>query len=65
MDQPTLTAEQWQVIVDLLESEARQLPTEIHHASMAATKERLRHRREIVKELLSLLGGEAPTEELG
>ena len=64
MDQPALNAEHWQLITELLQSEARQLPTEIHHAGLAATKQRLRHRRDLVNELLALLGAEPTAAEL-
>jgi hypothetical protein len=41
---PNLTDSEWRLIAELLESECRRLPTEIHHTRTGAFREELRRR---------------------
>ena len=51
----TLQNEELQLIIELLESERSELPTEIHHTDTSEYKERLSIRLEIVNGLLEKL----------
>ncbi len=53
--QVALENEEWQLIIDLLEKEQKELPAEIHHTDTTEYKERLLKRQEIVDKLLSAL----------
>jgi hypothetical protein len=50
-----LENDEWQLIIDLLEEEQKELPAEIHHTDTMEYKERLLNRREIVDKLLGAL----------
>lgn len=52
MDMPILTAEELEIVVDLLEEEHRNLPAEIHHSQTPDTKTRLHARLKTVERLL-------------
>jgi hypothetical protein len=53
--QVTLDDEDWQLIIDLLEMEQKELPAEIHHTDTTQYRERLLKRQEIVNRLLHTL----------
>lgn len=50
-----LENDDWQLIIDLLEKEQKELPAEIHHTDTAEYKERLLKRQQIVDKLLGAL----------
>ena len=54
-DEPRLSDEEWDLIVELLECERNELPVEIHHTRSASVREDLQHRAEIVRQLLDRL----------
>ena len=47
-----LSREEWELIMDLLEEERVELPTEIHHAGVSEVREDLRKKRELVEETI-------------
>jgi hypothetical protein len=47
--------EEWQLIVELLESERSELPGEIHHTDTSEYKGRLSKRLDVVNKLLATL----------
>ena len=49
---PNLTEDEWALIVELLEREQSELPTEIHHTRSSSYRDELRARRKMVDELL-------------
>lgn len=51
--QPVLVTEEWEIIIELLESERSSLPTEIHHADRAEIREKLRQRLELLDGLIA------------
>lgn len=52
-DSQTLrTAEDWDLVVELLQRERRELPVEIHHADAYEVKDHLRRRLDHVGQLL-------------
>jgi hypothetical protein len=53
--QITLDDEEWQLVIDLLQTEQKELPAEIHHTDTTEYKERLLQRQEIVNRLLHSL----------
>lgn len=53
--QPTLTDSEWEIIVELLELERRDLPAEIHHTDTTDVRSRLQERLDIVNRLLARL----------
>ena len=50
-----LENDEWQLIIDLLEKEQKELPAEIHHTDTTEYKERLLKRQQIVDKLLGTL----------
>ena len=54
-DEPKLSDEEWDLVVELLECERNELPVEIHHTRNASVHEELQHRAEIVRKLLDRL----------
>ena len=54
-DEPRLSDEEWDLIVELLECERNELPVEIHHTRNASVHEELQHRAEVVRKLLDRL----------
>lgn len=50
--QPALTEAEWNIILELLARERRDLPIEIHHTSTRKYREELRERLRMVEELL-------------
>jgi hypothetical protein len=57
VEQPQLSAPEWDLIMQLLEREQNELPTEIHHTRTASVREELRARQEAVRSLLERLQG--------
>jgi hypothetical protein len=51
-EQPELSAEEWALVIELLERELNDLPAEIHHTRLAAYRDELRRRESLVKSLL-------------
>lgn len=47
-----LSREEWELIMDLLEEERVELPTEIHHARVSEVREDLRKKRELVEKTI-------------
>jgi hypothetical protein len=54
-EQPTLSDDEWRLIVELLEREQSDLSPEIHHTRTADVRDDLRARKEIVRSLLERL----------
>jgi hypothetical protein len=54
-EEPRLSDEEWDLIVELLECERNELPVEIHHTRNASVHEELQHRAEVVQKLLERL----------
>jgi hypothetical protein len=52
----TLNDNEWQLLVDLLQSERNQLPTEIHHTDSPEYKDGLSKRLQLVDKLLATFG---------
>ncbi len=55
MERPTLTDEEWSLVVELLERESVELPVEIRHTSTREFREQLRARLNLVDGLLARL----------
>ncbi len=53
--QASLTGEQVQLLIELVEGECRRLPVEIHHTHRGEFKEHLRRRLELAETLLERL----------
>lgn len=51
--QPVLVPEEWEIIIELLESERGSLPAEIHHADRAEIREELRQRLALLDGLIA------------
>jgi hypothetical protein len=51
-DQPKLTPEEWELVIELLERERSELPVEIHHTRNARMREELHQRSKMVHGLL-------------
>lgn len=49
--QPTLTREEWALVLELLEQELHELPSEIHHTDRADYREKLHTRRVVVERI--------------
>ena len=58
--QPELSPEEWALIVELLERERGELPSELRHTRLASMREDLRHRAKMVEQLLKRLRAAAP-----
>jgi hypothetical protein len=54
-DQPQLSEAEWALVIELLQREHDDLPVEIHHTRVAAFREELRHRQELVNGLMERL----------
>ena len=54
-DRPNLTEAEWELIVELLQREQNELPTEIHHTRSSSLRDELRARRKRVDGLLQRL----------
>ena len=54
-DRPNLTEAEWTLIVELLQREQNELPTEIHHTRSSSLRDELRARRKMVDGLLQRL----------
>ena len=50
--QPVLTEAEWNIILELLARERRDLPIEIHHTSTRKYREELRDRLRTIEDLL-------------
>ena len=57
--QPVLTDEEWGLVIELLERERRELPSEIHHTATREMRRKLRVRLDILDKLLARLGSTA------
>lgn len=55
---PKLTEEEWRLVIELLEAECRQLPSEIHHTATGQYKQHLRSRFDTASGLLRRLQDE-------
>jgi len=54
-EQPKLSDAEWALVIELLQREQHDLPTEIHHTRVASYRDELRHRYEMVRNLLGRL----------
>jgi hypothetical protein len=54
-DEPRLSDEEWDLIVELLECERNELPVEIHHTRNANVRAELQQRADLVQHLLERL----------
>ncbi len=54
-ERPNLTDAEWTLIVELLQREQNELPTEIHHTRSSSLRDELRARRKMVDGLLHRL----------
>jgi len=52
---PVLDAREWDLVVELLESECKRLPVEIHHTRTASFRDELRRRFETAEAILKRL----------
>jgi hypothetical protein len=50
--QPALSDVEWQLVIELLEREQKELPSEIRHTRTISVKDELHRRSELVKKLL-------------
>ncbi len=53
---PTLTNAQWEIVVEVLRRERRELPSELHHAQTSSVRDGLRRRIKEVDGILDILG---------
>jgi hypothetical protein len=53
--QPVLTDAEWELVLQLLEHERNELPSEIHHTRTFVLREELRRRLEMVDSLIARL----------
>jgi hypothetical protein len=54
-DQPTLSGQEWALVIELLQHENDELPVEIHHCRVAAFREDLHRRLKMVQGILERL----------
>jgi len=54
-EQPAISEREWAVIIELLQRELTELPSEIHHTVRAAYRQELLERRKLVEGLLGRL----------
>ena len=54
-DEPRLSDEEWDLVVELLECERNELPVEIHHTRNASVRAELQQRADLVQGLLGRL----------
>jgi hypothetical protein len=52
---PCLSAEEWGLVLELLERERRELPAEIRHTRTVSVREELRNREQLIDGLLQRL----------
>lgn len=55
-DQPVLTPEEWRLLVELLQQELDELPTEIHHTDSFELRQSLQERRKKLETLIGKIG---------
>jgi hypothetical protein len=63
-EQPKLSEAEWALMIDLLQEEHDELPTEIHHCEVASYREELEDRHEMVKNLLGRLSPQWSSAEV-
>lgn len=54
-EEPRLSEAEWHLVMELLEREQSELPTEIRHTRVSSMREDLHHRAEMVQNLLGRL----------
>jgi len=54
-EQPKLSEAELALVIELLQREHHDLPTEIHHCRVASYRDELKHRHEMVRSLLGRL----------
>jgi hypothetical protein len=54
-DRPNLSAQEWALVIEMLEREQDELPVEIHHCRVASFREHLHERLQLVDGLLDRL----------
>jgi hypothetical protein len=52
MNEPKLSEAELALVIELLQREHHDLPTEIHHCRVASYRDELKHRHELVRSLL-------------
>lgn len=52
-NKPALNDEEWALVIELLEREGRELPSEIHHTDSPEYRAQLRHRLALLENLLA------------
>lgn len=62
--QPTLSQAEWALLIELLERERSELPTEIHHTDTTSVHAELKQRLEMVDRLLERLRGAAKAKSV-
>ena len=60
VDRPELSDAEWELVVEMLERERGELPTEIRHTRTRTVREELRARERMVQDLLRRLREPAP-----
>jgi hypothetical protein len=55
LDQPRLSEAEWNLLIELLESERDELPVEIRHTRASNVRNELQQRADMVRELLEKL----------
>ena len=55
LEQPVLTEAEWNLILQLLARERRDLPIEIHHTSTRKYRDELRERLRMIEQMLERL----------
>ena len=50
-DEPRLSDEEWDLVLELLECERNELPVEIRHTRSEGVRKDLRHRADVVRRL--------------
>jgi len=58
--QPILSDAEWGLVVELLDREASELPSEIRHTRLSQYRDELRRREQLVRDLLARLRTAAP-----
>lgn len=53
--QPQLTQTEWELVLELVEAERHDLPTELHHTDNAAVHKELQERKRVVDSLANRL----------
>ena len=60
-EQPNLSEAELALVVELLQREHHDLPTEIHHCRVTSYRDELKHRHEMVRSLLERLQAKKTT----